>query len=356
MDSGRLLERMVRRYSPSGREAAAVREFVGIADRLGYRTRIDAVGNGIAVRGNGRPELLFLGHIDTVEGNRPVRRSRGRIHGRGTVDAKGALVAALVAGRDRSGPGAVRIVAAVGEETDSRGTRHLLKGRRPDGVIAGEPSGWDGVTIGYKGIVRCRATFRGERSHYSAPAPTAADRAIEWLGAVRAWTAERRTDSSFRSPSVKTIAWSSGPPGDEDRADLTVDARLPPGMSVGSFCSVLAEAPGAPTLRFLATAEPVELAGTSPVAAALVAGVRAEGARPTLWRKGGTSDLNLAVAAWGIPGAAYGPGDSRLDHTGRESLAVDELDRSARVLGRAFAELLGGDGRPASLPRPADGA
>lgn len=352
-DDGRLLERLVARYSPSGREGPAVREFVRIARALGYRAEIDRAGNGVAQRGRGRPELLFLGHIDTVEGERPVRRRGGRVHGRGSVDAKGALVAALRAGDRFSGPGTLRVVAAVGEETDSRGARHLLRGRRPDGVIAGEPSGWDGVTIGYKGILRLEATFRGERHHYSAPTPTAADRAVDWLGAVRAWVAERRNESSFRSPTAKVVAWSTAPPGDAERASVTVDLRLPPGVSVAAMRGAL---PGGPTIRELAVAEPLEVPAASPVAAALVAGVRAAGARPTLWRKGGTSDLNLAIAAWGVPGAAYGPGDSRLDHTGRESLSTAELERAVGVLRTAYAQLLGAEGRPPTLPRSAGGA
>ncbi|MGP8078357.1 MAG: M20/M25/M40 family metallo-hydrolase [Thermoplasmata archaeon] len=356
MDDGRLLERLVARYSPSGREAAAVREFVRIAGRLGYRTRIDRIGNGIAIRGRGRPELLFLGHIDTVEGDRPTRQVRGRVHGRGSVDAKGAIVAALLAGAKFSGPGTLRIVAAVGEETDSRGARHLLRGRKPDGVIAGEPSGWDGLTIGYKGILRFEATFRGRRQHYSAPAPTAADVAIDWIGAVRAWSGARRTESAFRSPTTKVIAWSTSPEGDPEIASVTLDVRLPPGISVRQLREALPRDPGGPKIREIARAEPVDLPGTNPVAAALVAGIRAGGARPTLWRKGGTSDLNLVIAAWGIPGAAYGPGDSRLDHTARESLSVAELRRSTVVLRRAFAELLGSDARPPTLRGSAGGA
>jgi [amino group carrier protein]-lysine/ornithine hydrolase len=356
MDDGRLLERLASKYSPSGNEAGAVRVFVTLARRLGYRARIDSAGNGIALRGRGRPELLFLGHIDTVEGERPVRRRRGRIHGRGVVDAKGAIASALLAGRAFHGPGTLRIVAAVGEETDSRGTRHLLRGRRPDGVIAGEPSGWDGVTIGYKGLLRLEATFRGRRRHYSAPSPTAADVAIDWVVAVRAWIADRRRESSFRSPTAKVIGWSTGPGGDAEAASVTLDLRLPPGLSVRELRERLPREPGHPTIRELVRVEPVELAGVNPVAAALVSGIRAGGARPTLWRKGGTSDLNLAVRGWRIPGAAYGPGDSRLDHTARESLSVAELHRSAAVLRLAFDELLGSAGRSPTLRGSADGA
>ena len=58
-----------------------------------------------------------------------------------------------------------------------------------------------------------------------------------------------------------------------------------------------------------------------------------------LLRKLGTSDLNLAVPAWGCPAAAYGPGDSHLDHTDSESLDVQEFRRSIEVLHGAFSRL-----------------
>jgi len=67
--------------------------------------------------------------------------------------------------------------------------------------------------------------------------------------------------------------------------------------------------------------------------------IREAGARPTLRKKSGTADLNLAVPVWGCPAAAYGPGDSHLDHTDEESLAGDDLRRSVGVLRRAFEAL-----------------
>jgi len=191
VDEVGVLERLVRQYSPSGREAPAVREFVRAARELGYSSHTDAAGNGIARRGRGRPRLVFLGHIDTVEGRLPVRRRAGRLHGRGTVDAKGPLTAALFAGHEWTGPGEYLVVAAVGEETDSRGARYLVPRLRPDAVIAGEPSGWNGVTIGYKGELQVELTFRGKRTHFSSPWPTTTDRVVDWVGAVRAFVGER---------------------------------------------------------------------------------------------------------------------------------------------------------------------
>jgi [amino group carrier protein]-lysine/ornithine hydrolase len=347
VDERTALVRLLRRYSPSGKESAAVREFVRLARKLGYVARVDAAGNGIARRGRGRPHLVFLGHIDTVPGRRPVRRSAGRIHGRGAVDAKGPLAAALFGGAEFAGPGTLEVVAAVGEETDSRGARHLARRRGPDAVIAGEPSRWDGITVGYKGDLRLEARFRGQRSHYSSPRPTVADTALRWVEALRSLPSLGPGVSPFRTLSMKVVGVQTG--GDDDEwATVTLDFRLPPGRSTGDLLSILPREPGRPKLHLLVRIEPIEVERTNPVVRALEQAVRAEGGRPTLWRKSGTSDLNLVAPAWRVSGAAYGPGDPHLDHTAREWVSERELARSVRVLRAAFAAIAAD---PATLRR-----
>jgi [amino group carrier protein]-lysine/ornithine hydrolase len=356
MDDGELLARLLARYSPSGRERGAVEEFVRCARELGYRTRVDAVGNGLAEVGRGHPLVLFLGHIDTVEGDRPVVRRRGRVHGRGAVDAKGALAAALLAGADFAGPGTWRVVAAIGEETDSRGARHLAKGRPPDFLLAGEPSGWDGVTIGYKGDVRLEVGFERPRTHWGSPQPTAADLALAWIDRLRAAAGRHSGPTPFRTPSVKVVGLASDPSADPEAARMWIDIRVPPGLATDDVLGWLPDEGLRPTVRVLTRIEPIEVARTDPVVAAVCAAIRAEGGRPTLWRKSGTSDLNLVGRAWGVGGAAYGPGDARLDHTSGEVLSVAELRRAARVL-RGTLDRLGRSGAlrptaPAAVPAP----
>ncbi len=268
-----------------------------------------------------------------------MRRRGGRIYGRGSVDAKGAIAAALCAGREFSGPGELTIVAAVGEETDGRGARHLASHRGPDRVVVGEPSGWDGVTIGYKGELQIVATFRGRRTHYSSPTPTTTDLALDWTAAVRSLAAARHSESLFASLTAKTVAVDSRRKGDAETTRVTVDLRIPPGLSTSEVLALLPLEPGRPRVTIRIRAEPIEVGRTNPTVLALSAGIRALGERPTLWRKSGTSDLNVVVPAWGVPAAAYGPGDARLDHTARESLAEAELVRSVAVLRSAFDQL-----------------
>lgn len=85
---------------------------------------------------------------------------------------------------------------------------------------------------------------------------------------------------------------------------------------------------------------------------ALVAAVRARGARPVLKLKTGTSDMNVVSSRWGCPVAAYGPGDSRLDHTDREHVDLEELARGAEVLSAALVALVAELAPPAPAARP----
>ena len=126
-----------------------------------------------------------------------------------------------------------------------------------------------------------------------------------------------------------------------DRVEFVIGNTLFFSLCVG-LCAALrafpAE-PGRPHVRPLIRIEPIEVDRTNPVVRALEMAVRAEGGRPTLWRKSGTSDLNLVAPAWQVAGAAYGPGDPHLDHTSHEWVAERELARSARVLRAAIGQL-----------------
>jgi hypothetical protein len=66
-----LLEGLVRIPSVSGDEAAAVRYLVEQMQQLGFEAFVDEAGNAVGSVGQGRPETVLLGHIDTVPGQIP---------------------------------------------------------------------------------------------------------------------------------------------------------------------------------------------------------------------------------------------------------------------------------------------
>jgi len=339
MDEVGAFVEFLKAYSPSGAEEKAAQAFATIAKSLGYTTELDGAGNPIARRGHGNPQVLFLGHIDTVDGEIPVRVEGGRVHGRGACDAKGALAAALFAGSRHQGPGEVVVIGAVGEEKDSRGARYLIPRMKPNYLIVGEPSNWDGVTIGYKGNLDLLFTFEGERTHLSSPAPTTLELALASLYRLQAWGADHTDETQFKSLTHKVHTINTGRVGGREIVKVGVNVRLPPSVKVADAIAFLDSTDLKGRYRVSDSSDAVEVDRTNEVVRALTGPIRELGGEPTLFKKSGTADMNLAVPVWGCPAAAYGPGDAHLDHSEKESLDIGEFHNAIRVLERAFGSL-----------------
>jgi LysW-gamma-L-lysine carboxypeptidase len=71
----------------------------------------------------------------------------------------------------------------------------------------------------------------------------------------------------------------------------------------------------------------------------LLRAIRAEGAKPRFKLKTGTSDMNTVGPVWDCPMVAYGPGDSSLDHTPHEHIAIDEFFKGIAVLSHALESM-----------------
>jgi len=342
MDDVAVLKALLEAYSPSGREEPAVRAFVAMARTLGFTTHVDAVGNGFARRGSGKPQVMFLGHIDTVEGDLPVAVKDGAITGRGACDAKGALAAALVAASRHTGPGEIVIVAAVGEEKDSRGARHLIPRHSPDLLVVGEPSGWQRVTVGYKGNLSATLEFTGERMHLSAPNATTVETALAFLQRLREFCWDHRGETPYTSLTAKVHTMQTRREGSRETVEVGVNFRLPRAVRCADIVQFLEENDLAGHYRVTDQSEAAEVDRSNPVVRALLAGIRRQDGNPTILRKTGTADLNLALPVWGVPAAVYGPGDSHLDHTDGEKLEIAEYRHAIEVLSAAFGSLLSG--------------
>lgn len=175
-DSIDFLGKLVAISSYSGEEAEVADFLVATMRRLGFDAHVDQVGNAVGTleradaEGRIRQEVVMLGHMDTVRGYIDVREEDGKLFGRGSVDAKGSLATFVAAAASaRIPPGTRwRVIGAVEEESStSRGARFVAEQYSPDLCIIGEPSGWDGVTIGYKGIVQISYLLERPMGHAS---------------------------------------------------------------------------------------------------------------------------------------------------------------------------------------------
>ncbi|GAB2331955.1 [LysW]-lysine hydrolase [Streptomyces griseoincarnatus] len=336
----RLLRAMLSIPSVSGSEARLAAFLAERMTALGMTAWVDAVGNVHGVAGpQDAPTVLLLGHLDTVPGTVPALRIGGLLYGRGAVDAKGPLAAMIVAAAK---VGAVRahVVGAVGEEVPgSHGARHLLDTLpAPDAVIIGEPSGWDGVCLGYKGRVGVEYRVDKPLLHTSSPEPTAVEDAVAFCDLVREHL--RRQSNGTDPVSFDTAAATLVDlRGDLGHAEALLTCRVPPGFDFDLFEQHLGQHSVGVTV-FDERVPAVRRSPGDPVARALRAAVRAQGGTPVLKLKAGTSDMNV-VDEWNVPMAAYGPGDAHLDHTSDEHIAVADLTRAVAVLDTALARLGG---------------
>jgi [amino group carrier protein]-lysine/ornithine hydrolase len=332
-DAGRILHDLVAVPSVTGNEAAAVGHLQGVARSLGLGVRTDAAGNFRAVAGDGPLRLMFVGHIDTVPGDIPVRIENGVLWGRGAVDAKGPLVAALVAATDwlNSTAATIEVVGAVGEEGLSPGALLLASEPAPDAVVIGEPSGWDGITVGYRGILRGLAHATQDAQHGAHAGADAVDRFMAWWSAVRA---EFRFGDGFEEVSGRLHHVASSHDGLHDRIEAELQLRLPPGLTpqaAEARLVLVGERHGVQvTCRERLAAVLCEPRST--LVSAYRGAIRQEGGTPHLKRKTGTADLNILAAAWpSVPMCAYGPGDAALDHTPNEHIRLEDLARGIAV-------------------------
>lgn len=336
----KLLVDLVSVPGPSGEEGAAARLLASRFPGLGWDVvEIDAVGNVVATKGNGPSEFLLLGHIDTVPGGPEVHIDGDTLWGRGSVDARGPLCAFATAGGSVKLPPGWRLtlVAAVREETDSLGARHRLPLHAPAACLVGEPSGTDGITLAYRGYLQVRLTAEDSGSHRSggtSPLTSCLRAAADILEEIE------RTDDAGKQVIERTGANVLSMSGSEEGcrvASVDLDIRLPLGTvpeNVYRLCAEKAEARG--TTASLVSSVPAHATErANPVIRALRVAIREHGGTPRLLAKGGTADFNYA-AAWNCPMAAWGPGDSRLDHTADERLDLDEYARSIRVLSGMF--------------------
>lgn len=337
-----ILKDLLKIYSPSGDEEKAVREFIKISRGLGLEAYVDEHGNGVAKWGRGDITVALIGHIDTVPGYIEVVENQHSVRGRGAVDAKGPLVAMLAALNNlRVGKSlpedlvTIYVIAAVGEESDSRGAFGLIsRGFRADAIVIGEPTNTSKIAIGYRGSLKVAVECSSAGGHASSPwiYDSACDKILTfWSQVSRIYRGASASDVSAALTMIRCGDYSNVIPRS---GDAVIDVRYPPrGPSWREILESLEKlVPSGCRVSLLKEpVEPVEVKPTIPIVRSLIRAVSRAGMKPELVIKMGTSDMNLLYGRACDNIAAYGPGRSELSHTEYEEISYWEFEKGIEV-------------------------
>lgn len=350
-----LLKRSLEEYTPSKAEAPLANLVKDKSiNELGFeQANIDNVGNVIATKGSGRPIILLCGHMDTVPGRVPIRIGNGYLYGRGASDAKGSLIAMLLAASEfPKQRGSIIFAGVVDEEGNATGIKELVRSKSTiDYAIFGEPSGINNITIAYKGRFAFRLTCDvGSSAHASAPwlAKNSIEEVYDFWQAIQSEIG--RVESGKDKPgkvtcSLTEISGGSSHNVTPQKCKITVDIRIPTtntsemihNLVASVIKDVAIKKNVRATYRIEDMTEPFEADHTSPLVRALSLSILDVcKKRPILMRKTGTGDMNILGNAFKIPVVTYGPGDPHSSHTIDERISILEYISSIDVFNRAL--------------------
>jgi len=324
-------------YSPSGNEEHAAASLAAFMRQSGFDTRVDQVGNVIGSIGEGPRDVVLLGHIDTVAGFIQPYFEGDRLFGRGAVDAKGPLAcftsaAAMISPR----PGwKITVIGVVGEESDSRGAKYLCNTyAAPELVIIGEPSGWESVTLGYKGGIWGQYQIQRAIAHTAGNTENACEVAVSfWNRIVKMVESYNQGfDRIFDQISPTLVGMHSHENGYTQQANLKFNVRIPPEISPQEMKNMLEGLLEDGQIHFSEGLPAYKSGKNELITRQLIASIRKNGGKPGYKLKTGTSDMNVVGPVWNCPIVAYGPGDSMLDHTPEEHILIEEYKNSIAVL------------------------
>ena len=343
MDKIQFLKDVLSIYSPSFEESEIAGFLSERMSQWGFAVSIDEVGNVIGQLGEGEPQIILLGHMDTVRGFLPVVEEDGKIHGRGAVDAKGPLTAFIAAAVEiqEQLQLPLAVIGAVEEEvTTSAGAHNVAHKYNPRYCIIGEPSEWDGITLGYKGSVHIDYIIKEEKLHFSGRRITAAEKGVNFWNDLKSYCEHFNKEKKLFDSLLPTLITLTSSDDDFHLELLEkINVRLPPDFDLDKLVSWLEERKNNATLHISGYEKAIKKDKHNVLVRNMLKAIRSTGGQPTFKFKTGTSDMNVVGEHWDCPMVAYGPGDSKLDHSPNEHIYISRYLRGIEVLKKVLPAL-----------------
>jgi acetylornithine deacetylase len=336
--------------------------------------------------GGGR-SLIVNGHIDVVSPGDPARWTSpsfaadvrdGRIYGRGAVDMKGGVAAAIFALRALRETG-VRLAGDVivevvpDEETCAMGTVAAIeRGYRAEAGLVPEPTRLD-LWVATRGLLHGSFLVPGRSAHAEVNQPpweqgggvNAIERALPLVGALGelsdAWAGrEDKRHPLLGTPRVQPTIIGGGSFIANVPEDCTIHLNatyLPQNADADGYGSVprreIVEAVGRSAdrdgwlranpveWRWATDYPPSEIDHGEAIVGIAAAAAREVGGAGRLEGIDTTYDGALLTRLAGVPSPALGPGDLARAHAPDEWIGIDELTAGARAYARAIVAWCG---------------
>ena len=330
MDLVRLTRELIDIESITGNEAAVGEYLFKHLSGLGYKTEkmpVEGSRSNVYAALDGKPDLVFSTHMDTVPPFISSSEDENKIYGRGSCDAKGIIAAQIAASeRLRATKAKIALLFLVGEERDSQGAK--AANLRPPGsrfMINGEPTE-SKIGRASKGSLRVQLTAKGRMAHSAYPhlGESAIEKLVEALHLLIVMPLPGNAEIGPTTMNIGQIEGGRAPNVIPDFARAQLLYRL-----VGPTKELRQEIERA--VQGLATAEfaleiPFIKLRTVQGVPEMIAAF--------------TTDIP-ALTNWGEP-VLLGPGSIHVAHTDGEFISKQELYDAVELYVKVAEELLGG--------------
>jgi len=344
-----LFQNMVDIYSPSGKEGELTDFLENVLAASGLAVERQSVdesrSNLLISSGTGKPERLFLGHIDTVPAydieQYGFSEKEGVCHGLGTADMKSGCAAMIEAfmGAAEQGvlPSNVLLALVVGEEEAGDGTQALLQDYCFSTALVAEPTNLQPCMAHY-GYVELVVRAFGYRRHAAM-----SDRDTNAIRAMLRFLIQLEDRIEKNEPetvlNIRDLHSSESGFAVPDRCAAAVDLHIPPDLSAQAYAKELtafveSELAGSQTsrheLEFPTLADGFLVGPEAPLSQELH---RVYSAMGKAWNPApfkSHSDANLLRDA-GCRPIILGPGQLAKAHTKDESVEFGQVADAAEI-------------------------
>lgn len=369
-----LLSELIRRQSITPDDAGCQELLATRLEAAGFccePMQFGNVSNLWARKGNDAPLLCFAGHTDVVPpGSASEWKTNpfepvlvdGHLHGRGTADMKGGLVAMLL-GVERflqavaDHRGSIAFLITSDEEGPALdGTRKVMqtlvgRGDRIDYCVIGEPSSSDRlgdvIRVGRRGSMSGRLDINGVQGHVAYPQH--ADNPIHRFAGVLSAMLETRWDEGndrFPPTSLQMVELRAGgdapnvtPPSLRAEFNFRYSSEWNHESLQNKVVEILDTFDLDYNLEWILSGEPFLTAAGALIDAVVAAVSKVTGIAPELSTGGGTSDGRF-IAPAGAQVVELGL-VNRTVHKANECIKADDIDALAEIYRRVLATLLG---------------